>query len=124
LIQTTRPLKPSRTGITGWHKAIASDLRTPAESSRSYREWSQRNWQQVTDARNESRDRNSAAVRENLGSVQSYVNPFGEDRKVELPPTYRHYWMDRQGNVVGTDDPSADPNPGSSAEWRQMKRPK
>ena len=35
LILTTRPPKPSPTGIIGWHKATASDLRTPAESSRS-----------------------------------------------------------------------------------------
>jgi hypothetical protein len=58
------------------------------------------------------------------GVRRPYVNPFGEDRKVELPLTYRYYWMDRQGNVVGTDDPAADPNPGSNTEWRAMKRPK
>ena len=93
-----------------------------AEAARNYREWSQRNWQQVTDARNASQDRQNAAVRENLGSVQPYSNPFGDNQKVELPLTYRHYWMDRQGNVVGTDDPSANPNQGATSEWRPMKR--
>lgn len=105
---------------------MAQNLRNStayAEAARNYREWSQRNWQQVTDDRNASQDRKNAAIRESLGSVQPYANPFG-DQKVELPLTYSYYWMDRQGNVVGTDDPSANPNPGSSAEWRQMKRSK
>ena len=73
-----------------------------------------KNWQQVTNDRNASNDRNNAAFRENLGGVQPYANPFGEDRKVELPLTYQHYWMDRQGNVVGTHDPNSQPEPGFS----------
>jgi hypothetical protein len=106
---------------------MAQNLRNStayAEAARNYREWSQRNWQRVTDDRNASEDRKNAAVRENLGSVQPYTNPFGDNQKVELPLTYRYYWMDGQNNVVGTDDPSANPNQGSTTEWRQMKRPK
>ncbi len=95
-----------------------------ATAARNYREWSQRNWQRVTDDRNASEDRKNAAVRENLGSVQPYTNPFGDNQKVELPLTYRYYWMDGQNNVVGTDDPSANPNQGSTTEWRQMKQSK
>ena len=95
-----------------------------AEAARNYREWSQRNWKQVTDDRNESEDRKNAGVREILGSVQPYANPFGDNRKVEMPLTYKYYWMDRQGNAVGTDDPSANPNQGSTTEWRQMTRSK
>ena len=93
---------------------MAQNLRNStayAEAARNYREWSQRNWQRVTDDRNGSEDRKNAAVRENLGSVQPYTNPFGDNQKVELPLTYRYYWMDRQNNVVGT-------------EWPQMKRSK
>ena len=95
-----------------------------AEAARNYREWSQKNWQQVTDDRNASVDRRNTAVRENLGGVQPYTNPFGEDKKVEMPLTYRYYWMDRQGNMVGTDDANANPNQGSTTEWRQMQRAK
>jgi hypothetical protein len=104
---------------------MAQNLRNStayAEAARSYREWSQKNWQSVTDQRNASEDRKQAAFRDNLGGVQPYANPFGENQNVELPLTYRHYWMDRQGNVVGTDDPSANPNQGSTSEWRPMKR--
>jgi hypothetical protein len=38
-----------------------------------------------------------------------YVNAFGDTQKVELPLTHKYYWMDRQGNVVGTNDLTADP---------------
>ncbi len=95
-----------------------------AEAARNYRDWSQRNWQQVTNDRNASEDRKNTAIRENLGGVQPYMNPYGEERKVELPLTYRHYWMDRQGNVMGTDNPNANPNQGSTTEWRSMNRAK
>jgi hypothetical protein len=109
-------------GVRG---VMAQNLRNStafAEAAREYREWSQRNWQAVTDARGASEDARNAAVRENLGSTQPYANPFGEARTVELPRTHAHYWMDRQGNVVGTDDPSANPNGGSTSEWRRLER--
>src|SRR5205814_3583160 len=48
-----------------------------AEAARQYRDWSQRNWQQVTDERNASADRRAFHEREILGGVQTYVNPFG-----------------------------------------------
>jgi len=93
-----------------------------AEAARQYRDWSQRNWQRVTDDRNASQDRRNFYVRENLGAVQTYVNPFGTGPPVHLPTTYKHYWIDSQGNVLGSDDPSANPNTGSTIEWKQMPR--
>ena len=96
-----------------------------AEAARQYRDWSQRNWQQVTDDRNASTDRRAYQVRENLGGVQTYANPFGTNAPpVQLPTTYKYYWSDNQGNYLGSDDPSANPNVGSTREWRQMPRQK
>ncbi len=92
------------------------------EAARQYRDWSQKNWQQVTDDRNASQDRKNFAVRENLGGVQTFANPYGTGQPVELPTTHKYYWTDRQGSVVGTDDPSANPNMGSTSEWRKMER--
>lgn len=91
-----------------------------AEAARQYRDWSQRNWQQVTDDRNASVDRRAYEVRENLGGVQTYVNPFGSTPPVHLPNTYKYYWSDNQGNYLGSDDPSVNPNVGSGSEWRRM----
>ncbi|MBI5363783.1 MAG: hypothetical protein HZA53_11440 [Planctomycetes bacterium] len=93
-----------------------------AEAARRYREESQRNWQQTTDDRNASVDRRNAQFREDLGAVQAWTNPYDAQKSMELPTTHSYYWIDREGNVVGTDDPSADPNVGSPAEWRSMKR--
>jgi PQQ-dependent catabolism-associated CXXCW motif protein len=93
-----------------------------AEAARQYREWSQKNWQGVTDARNASQDRRNSAVRENLGGVQTYANPYGAGQVVEMPLTSKYYWTNRQGQFVGTDDPSANPNVGSTDEWRRMER--
>lgn len=92
------------------------------EAARQYRDWSQKNWQQVTDDRNATQDRRNFAVRENLGGVQTFANPYGTSPSVELPTTHRYYWTDRQGRMVGTDDPGADPNVGSTGDWRRMER--
>jgi len=92
------------------------------EAARRYREWSQQNWQQVTDQRNASEDRRNFYRRENLGSVQTYVNPYGSTPPLELPMTYKYYWIDQHGTVLGTDDPGANPNMGSTKDWKQMPR--
>jgi len=92
------------------------------EAARQYREWSQKNWQQVTDQRSATQDKQNSSVRENLGSVQTYTNPYDSSQPLELPLTYKYFWVDRQGKIVGTDDPSANPNTGSTGDWRQMPR--
>lgn len=57
-----------------------------AEAARQYREWSQKNWQQVTDDRNASVDRRAFLLRENLGGVQTYDHAFGTP-PVQMPTT-------------------------------------
>jgi len=91
------------------------------QAARQYRDWSQRNWQQVTDGRNASVDRRNREFRETLGAVQTYNNPFGHSAPVKFPTTFQYYWTDPQGNFLGTDDPSANPNNGSTIEWRKMQ---
>lgn len=112
-------------GAFGMRGVMAQNLANStayAEAARAYRDSSQRAWQQVTDARGASEDKRNAEVRENLGGVSTYHDPYDAGRAVELPTTYAHNWLDRQGNVVGTDDPSADPNVGGAGEWRPMER--
>ena len=90
------------------------------EAARAYREWSQRNWQQVTDQRNGSDDRRNYDRRQNLGSTNAYTNPYDSSTTIDLPQTYRYYWVNRQGTYVGTNDPSINPNDGSAGEWKKM----
>ena len=84
-------------------------------------DWSQSNWQGVTERATLPGPQNFA-VRENLGGVQTFANPYGTGQVVELPMTSKYYWTNGQGRFVGTDDPSADPNVGSTGDWRKMER--
>jgi hypothetical protein len=93
-----------------------------AQAARQYREWSQQNWQGVTDQCNESSDRNNRQFRENLGNVQTYNNPHDARTPVELPNTWQYYWVNEQGTIVSTNDPGINPNGGSTADWRRMPR--
>lgn len=95
-----------------------------AEAARQYREWSAKTWKGVSDERQASQDRRNAEFRENLGAIETYVNPYDASVPVELPTQYKHFWVDRHGNILGTNDPGADPNIGSTGDWRRMPRAK
>lgn len=90
------------------------------EAAAKYRDWSQKNWQGVTDQRSASVDRQNTQFRENLGAVQTYVNPYDTRTPVELPTNYQYYWVNPQGNFAGTNDPSVNPNVGSTVEWKKV----
>ena len=92
------------------------------EAAAKYRDWSQKNWQGVVDARGAATDRQNTQFRENLGAVQTYVNPYDNRVPVELPTTYQYFWVNAQGTYVGTNDPGVNPNVGSTAEWKQMPK--
>ena len=66
----------------------------------------------------------AAQFREALGSVQTYVNPYNTSAPLELPLTYQYYWIDRQNNILGTNDPSANANTGSTGDWKILQRRK
>lgn len=92
------------------------------EAMKAYRSWSNEKWQQVTDDRNHSVDKQNYQFRENLGGVNTYTNPYNTNSPVELSSKYKYYWMDQQGRVAGTNDPSMNPNHGGTGEWRQLER--
>jgi hypothetical protein len=94
------------------------------EAVREYNNWSQRTWKGVTDSREASTQRNQESFREGLGQTSEWVNPYDVRTPLELSTQYQHYWIDRQGRIVGTDDPTADPNTGSTSEWKKMPRRK
>lgn len=109
----------------GMRGIMAQNLRNSTEYARAaqeYRSWSQRNWQDVTDQRNASQDRNNRQFRETLGGVQTYTDPRDANRQFELPNSYKYFWMNEQGNIVGTDDPGIDPNAGSTKSWQRLPR--
>ncbi|MEP6960621.1 MAG: hypothetical protein ABI995_00980 [Acidobacteriota bacterium] len=108
----------------GARGVMAQNLRNSeafAEAARSYRENSERNRRDVAAARDASQAKTQAGMRDILGGTEVYADPWG-NKTVEMPLTYRYYWVDQQGNKVGTDDPSANPNVGSTTKWRAMKK--
>ena len=94
---------------------------TEGQQAREYREWSQHTWDEVTRQRDESINRQNVQFRENLGNVGTWTNPYGYP-SIELPTTHNYFWINRQGQIFGTDDPSHNPNVGTTDEWARMNR--
>jgi hypothetical protein len=109
-------------GMRGLMQQNLQNSTAYAQAAKEYRDWSQKNWQGVTDQRNASNDRNNTQFREALGNVQTYDNPHDARTAVELPTTYQYYWVNEQGTIVGTNDPGINPNSGSTNDWRKMPR--
>ena len=120
-IQATNGAAFGRRGVMAQNLHNSQEF---GEAARRYREWSEQNWKKVTDDRWNSTDRRQAEFRKNLGPTHNYVNPYDTRFPLELPSTYQYYWVNRQGKVLGTDDPSANPNYGSTDDWKQMPRHK
>jgi len=112
-------------GAFGARGIMAQNLQNStayAAAAKEYREFSQKTQQSVTDARNNSQDKNNVAFREGIGGVQTYVNPYDTRVPVELPDTYKYFWVNPQGTYQGTDDPSVNPNNGSTGEWKRLPK--
>ena len=91
------------------------------EAAARYREASAKIQQGVADARDASQKKQAEGMRDILGGTQPYSSPY-ENSRVDMPLTYQYYWTDGKGHYQGSNDPSANPNVGSTAEWRQMKK--
>lgn len=81
----------------------------------------QHSQQQTTNERWAADERQQFAFRENLGGVVTHYDPY-QGRPLELSPQYSYYWVNRQGQVVGSNDPGFDPSRGSTDEWSRMDR--
>jgi hypothetical protein len=91
------------------------------QQAQEYHQWSQQTWQAVTAHRDQIQEKNNFYIRENLGGVETFVNPY-DSKLVELPNQHTHHWVNRQGQVFSTNDPSEDPNAGATEEWVPMTR--
>lgn len=109
-------------GMRGVMQQNIDNSRAYAEAAKQYREWSQKNWQAVTDDRNNTQDRQQKEIRENIGAVQTYSNPYDSHQPLELTTQYQYFWIDNKGSILGSNDPSINPNQGSTREWRKMEK--
>jgi hypothetical protein len=108
-------------GIQGIMAQNIEISQTEGQRQREYREWSERTWQEVSRQRGESIDRQNFHFRENLGNVTTWTNPYGYPN-VELPTSYNYFWINRQGQIYGTNDPGENPNVGSTQDWARMNQ--
>ncbi len=91
------------------------------QQAQEYHEWSQQTWQSVVAHRDQIQEKNNFHFRENLGGVETFVNPY-DSKLVELSSQHTYHWVNRQGQVFSTNNPSENPNAGSSVEWMPMVR--
>lgn len=68
-----------------------------------------------------AQDRKSFALREVLGGIETYKNPF-DSHAVELPANFGHQWVNRGGTIFLTTNAMDDPRVGSTEEWVRMER--
>jgi len=109
-------------GMSGLMAQNIENSKSYALAAQNYRAWSSKLQEQVTNNRYQSQDRQNEQFRENIGGVNTWNNPYEQDKNIEIQNKYNYYWMDAQGNILGTDDPGINPNQGSTTEWKAMKR--
>ena len=92
------------------------------EQARRNREYSQQQWNQVTNERDASQARNNDEFRQALGAVERYDNPY-TNQPIELPSTNTVYWVNpTTGRIVGDPNPSFDPRTSTDSNWQPLKR--
>jgi hypothetical protein len=109
-------------GMRGVMQQNIDNSRAYAEAAKHYREWSQQNWQAVTDDRNSRQDRQQKEFRENIGAVQTYSNPYANGQSLELTTQYQYFWIDQKGTILGSNDPGINPNQGSTSAWKLLEK--
>jgi hypothetical protein len=119
----SRQVAASNGAAFGMRGLMQQNLRNSmdyAEAARAYRSWSAQTQKEVTDYRNAVNDKQQEQFRDNIGGVQRYNNPYSNGQEVQLSNQYKHYWINRQGQILGTDNPGVNPNTGSTEEWQKM----
>lgn len=76
---------------------------------------------QVWEERQASQDRRSFALREVLGGIETYKNPY-DSHTVEVPAGYDYQWVKRDGTIYQTSNPQDNPGHGTNEEWQLMER--
>lgn len=106
-----------RQNLRGWQE----DIRQLGQMYIQHLHEAQQMHQQVWQERQASQDRQNFAFREVLGGVETFIDPY-EARPVELPTGYQVHWINNRGQILVHEDPTFDPRPGSTDEWRDMRR--
>jgi hypothetical protein len=102
-------------------RQVVIDTQRLGELLRQHREELRQMHRQVWEERQAAQARQSFVLREVLGGIETYKNPF-DARTLELPAGYRHQWVNRDGKVILTNNPMLNPGHGSTEDWQHMER--
>ncbi len=106
------------------HQSMAGVIGGIAHSdhaaARAYQDWSQQTWQQVTNERNASIDRQQAALGPMLTGQQWISEGFG-GHDIRRSTTPACIWRSRDGREVASHDPSFDPRTPYDVDWVRVR---
>jgi hypothetical protein len=104
----------------GLQQMVADNARV-AQSIAQYRAESQALQQQIVQERERSVAARAEVFRETLGGVETVADPY-QYRDIQLPASYKDYWVNSKGEYILSDQTGFDPNVGSTVEWKRMQR--
>lgn len=111
---------PAAFGAAGIARQNLQNSMAVGEHARRNREWSERQWAQVAQQRDDAQARNAFEFRQALDGVQRYENPY-DHRPVDLPTSSAVYWVNlNTGQILGSPDPGFDPRTAQDAHWQPM----
>lgn len=124
LPQVAGQIIPTHSAAFGASGVMAQNLHNSlslGQQAKAHREWSQQTWQSVADERSQVQEQHNFYFRENLGGIETFVNPY-DSQLIELSNQHSYHWINPQGQVFSSNDPGENPNLGGSEEWKPLTR--
>ncbi|MGE3820908.1 MAG: hypothetical protein AB7I30_15960, partial [Isosphaeraceae bacterium] len=91
------------------------------EHARRNRDWSERQWAEVTRHREASQARQHFEFQQAMDGVRRYDNPY-DNQYVDLPSTNAVYWIHPvTGQIVGDPNPTFDPRTAYDSAWQPLR---
>ena len=89
-------------------------------ANQAYQQWSQQTWQQVTNERNASIDRQQGAMGSMLTGQEWISEGFG-GQDIRRSTTPACIWRSRDGREISSPDPSFDPRHAGDVDWVRVR---
>lgn len=112
---------PNPFGRTGMSASIQQNTQRVGQTYQQYLQWSRQNWAEVVAQRAQSLDRQAQAVGENLTGQYWSRNPYtGNPERYSTTPGAT--WVNRDGRVMESANPTFDPRTPTDNDWRRVQR--
>ncbi len=111
---------PDAYGSQSMVGVISGIARSDHEAARACQEWSRQTWQQVTNDRNASIDRQQAALGPMLTGQEWISEGFGGP-DIRRSTTPACIWRSRDGREASSSNPSFDPRTPGDVDWVRVR---